>query len=278
MNSSIITNDGTIVFTHKGKAHTVNPTHTNYAKILTAIKGRKFVVAARLSESTGVKEAVQRLSNRIVVDGGQVLFDGTPVGGVVVDRILKFVREGLPYKPLVRFLENLQLNPSARSVQELYKFLEHKHMPITDDGCFIGYKAIRNNWTDKHTGRFDNRVGKTPEMLRNTVSDDFEQGCAQGLHIGSYEYANGFAGGDDRIILVKVNPADCVSVPKDSNFQKLRAWRYTVVEEVARTAPPLEAETFGEVTPNDADVDAWGADWDGDEDSEWAMEDDEDAT
>jgi hypothetical protein len=124
-------------------------------------------------------------------------------------------------------------------------------MPITDDGCFIGYKAITNDWKDKHSRTFDNRVGKTPTVPRNTVDDDFRNGCSHGLHIGSYKYANEFARGDDRIVLVKVNPADAVSVPEDCEFQKLRAWRYKVIAEVDRTAPPLESETFGEVTPND---------------------------
>ena len=254
MNSSMITNDGTIVLVHDNKAYTISNSHANYHKIITAIKGRKFKVAARLAENEAVKRTIQKLSKSIAVDDGQVLFRGTPVGGIVVERILKFVREGLPYKPLVRFLENLQANPSSRSVQELYTFLEHGHMPITDDGCFIGYKAVTNDWKDKHTGTFDNRVGKTCEVLRNTVDDDFRVGCSKGLHIGSYEYANSFACGDDRIVLVKVNPADAVCVPEDCNFQKLRAWKYKVVAEVPRQSPPLDGETFGDVTPNEETV------------------------
>lgn len=247
MNSFIISNDGTIVFTHNGRSHTIGNTHPQYSKILTALKGRKYVVAAKLVD---MKESIQKLSKKIVVKDGQVLFNGNVVGGVVVERILKFVREGLPYKPLVRFLENLQANPSSRAVQELYKFLEHKHMPITEDGCFIGYKAITNDWKDKYTHSVDNRVGQTPELPRNSVVDDFRVGCAAGLHIGSYEYACGFATGNDRIVLVKVNPADAVCVPEDSGWQKLRAWKYKVMEEVERTAPPLEEETFGDVSPD----------------------------
>ncbi len=250
MNSFTITNDGTIVFTHGVKSFTVDKSHVNYHKIVTAIRGRKFGVAERLVDQAG---AVMKLSNKITVDGGQVLFNGKPVGGIVVERILKFVREGLPYKPLVKFLENLQLNPSHRSVEELYKFLEHRHMPITEKGHFIGYKAITNDWKDKHTRTVDNRVGKSPEMERNNVDDNFENGCSHGLHIGSYEYANSFASGDDRIVLVEVNPADAVSVPKDANFQKLRAWKYKVIEEVPRQSKPLQDETYGEVTPNDPD-------------------------
>jgi len=256
MNCHLIANDGTITLHYDNKPYVVQTTHPLYNKIVTAIKGRKYKVAAKLADNTGVKEAVQKISKNISIENGEVLFKGQAVGGVVVDRILKFVRNGLPYKPLVRFLENLQMNPSSRAVQELYTFLEHGHMPITEDGCFIGYKAITNDWKDKHTHTVDNRVGKTPEVPRNAVDDDFRIGCSTGLHIGSYEYANGFAGGDDRIVLVKVNPADAVCVPEDANFQKLRAWKYKVVAEVARQSPPLAEETFGDITPNEEPVEA----------------------
>ena len=247
MNGYMITNDGTINFVHDGKSYSVASTHTNYQKVLTAIRGRKYRVAVKLATSEGVQKAIQKLSSKVTVKDGQVLFEGQPVGGVVVERILRFVRAGLPHKPLVRFLERLQQNPSNRSVQELYKFLEHENMPLTDDGCFIGYKAIRNDWTDKHTGTFSNKIGSTPSVPRNTVCDDFNVGCGVGLHVGSYAYANGFAGDGDRIVLVKVDPADAVSVPSDSNYQKLRVWRYRVMEEVARDAAPLAGETFGDV-------------------------------
>lgn len=243
MNSSMIV-DGTIFFTHGTDRHVVDKSHVNYAKILTAIKGRKFGVASRLAANTGVTQAVQKLSDRITVNGGEIRFDDEVIHNVVTERILAFVREGLPYKPLARFLERLQANPSRRSINELYKFLEHKNMPITDDGCFIAYKAIRNNWTDKHTGTKDNHVGKTPEEPRNTVDDDFTHGCSNGLHAGSYEYAMSFASGDDRVVLVKIDPADVVSVPSDCSFQKLRACRYRVMEEIPRDSKPLTDETY----------------------------------
>ena len=61
----------------------------------------------------------------------------------VVGRILDFMREGLPYKPLTRFVEKLMENPSRRAVNELYAFLEHKNMPLTPDGNFLAYKGVR---------------------------------------------------------------------------------------------------------------------------------------
>src|SRR5205823_903048 len=97
---------------------------------------------------------------------------------VVVDRIFQFIEQGLPYKPLLAFLKRLQANPSRRSVEELYKFLEHKALPITEDGFFLGYKGVTDEYRDVHTRKFDNRVGKTNEMPRNAVDDNFLNHCS----------------------------------------------------------------------------------------------------
>jgi hypothetical protein len=135
--------------------------------------------------------------------------------------------DGLPVEPLVNFLKNLLANPSKRSIEELYKFLEHKNMPITDDGCFLGYKGVRDDYMDVHSGRFDNHPGKVHEMPRSKVDDDFRRGCSYGFHVGSLEYATGWG---PRTVIVKVNPKDVVSVPEDCNWQKLRTAKYEVID------------------------------------------------
>jgi hypothetical protein len=77
-----------------------------------------------------VKETIVRFSHgKITVSDNEVLYDGKPIHGFVVSRILEFAKNNLPYQPLVKFLERVRLNPSARSVEELYRFLEHRKMP-----------------------------------------------------------------------------------------------------------------------------------------------------
>jgi hypothetical protein len=151
----------------------------------------------------------------------------------------------------------LNLNPSKRAVDELYTFLEHKNLPLTDTGNFLAYKAVRNNFTDKHTGKFLNTVDSVLEMPRNKVDDNKEVGCSYGFHAGTVEYALGFACGDDKLVLVEINPADVVSIPTDCNFQKLRTCKYKVVGEYER---PLEEAIYPSryETDNDDDVDLWG--------------------
>jgi hypothetical protein len=142
------------------------------------------------------------------------------------------LQDGFPIEPLVNFMENLMTNPSKRAVTELYGFLEKNSLPITPDGYFLAYKKVRQNYFDCHTGTMDNSVGKVVEMERNEVNDNKDQTCSTGLHFCSQEYLPHFGGGDSRVVIVKINPRDVVSIPSDYNNAKGRACRYEVIGEV----------------------------------------------
>ena len=139
------------------------------------------------------------------------------------------MQNGLPHQPLVRFLDKLMDNPSRRSVEQLYTFLRHKNMPFTPDGKFLAYKSIRTDWTDHYSGKFSNKVGDINSMPRNTVCDDSDIGCSYGFHAGSLEYAESFGAGNSHVVVIEIDPADVVSVPKDCDCQKLRTASYKVV-------------------------------------------------
>lgn len=224
--------DGNVTLVLNGKTYSIGRTHVNYEQILNALKCKEF---DSLESLINAASTVERNLADVTVRDGQVFYKGQPVHNVVSKRIIEFMQQGLPWEPLAMFLSNLMQNPSARAVRELYGFLEkNRGMAITPDGCFVGYKAIRHDWKDKHSGTFDNSIGKTVSIPRNNVDDNCEVGCSYGLHIGSHPYATHFASGDDRLVLVKVNPKDAVSVPKDENEQKLRACEYVVLSEVTR--------------------------------------------
>ena len=80
-------------------------------------------------------------------------------------------------------------------------------------------------------------------MNRRRVSDNCNEGCASGLHVGTYEYANDWAGSGGVVLLVKFDPADIVSVPTDCAYSKMRVSKYTVVA-IAREQ--LEEEVYME--------------------------------
>jgi hypothetical protein len=104
-------------------------------------------------------------------------------------------------------------------------------VPLTDDGCFLAYKAVRNDYLDCYTGKVDNSVGQTPMMPRKAVDPDRRNQCSQGYHFCSLGYLASFSG--NKIMAVKVNPKDVVAIPEDYNYTKGRTWKYEVVYEVA---------------------------------------------
>src|SRR3990167_7995736 len=130
---------------------------------------------------------------------------------------------------MLQFMSNLMENPSKRAVDQLYSFLEHKNLPVTEDGCFLAYKAVRSTLLDKHSGTILNEVVSVISIPRNKVDDEPNNHFSYGLHCGSMEYVKYFAHGDDKILVVKVNPRDVVSIPSDHNCTKLRTCQYEVV-------------------------------------------------
>ena len=146
------------------------------------------------------------------------------------------IEEGLDVDPMLRFLENLMENPSKRSVDQLYGFLEVNDLPITEDGCFLAYKMVDRNkdgtLTDHRTHTFDYSVGAEPaRMRRNQVDEDPNNTCSSGLHVCAQGYLGEYYGGGTTI-LVKVNPRDVVAVPTDYNNAKMRVCEHVTVCEV----------------------------------------------
>lgn len=171
--------------------------------------------------------AIRRWSgNNIDIVDDQLVYKGETIHNTVADRIVELITQGENADGLVKFLENLLANPSKRSIEELYTFLQHQALPITEDGCFLGYKGVTEEYRDVHSGKFNNAPGNTHEMERRQVDDNFQHGCSYGFHVGSLEYATSWGA---RTVIVKVNPKDVVSVPQDCNFQKLRTARYEVL-------------------------------------------------
>lgn len=220
-----------LVILLNGKNYVVNASHENWEKIVAALG--KVVSADTLVNLIDTAKAISGWSaGNVEVEHGQVFYKGEVVHGLIVERILAFIKQKISPVPLMRFLDNLYDNPSKRSVDQLYPFLEHGNMPITPDGCFLSYKGVRRDYQDVHSGKFSNKVGSKIVMPRNAVCDDPDKGCSYGFHVGSLEYASGWG---DRVVIVKVNPKNCVSVPKDHSFQKLRTCAYEVVGDY--TAP-----------------------------------------
>lgn len=201
-------------------------------------------VANLMSPKLAVSSYLRKVSDRVSFRGNALLFDGDVVSNSLSDAIIRLSTEdesGDPTK-LVRFLENLMTNPSEHSREQLYDWIAPRNITITSDGHFLAYKGLRSDFTSINRGKgtvnnveyssayLDNTPGNVVEFPRSEVVANSHIGCAVGLHAGTYEYANDFAQG--RLVLVKINPRDVVSVPTDSDAQKLRVSRYEVLEEI----------------------------------------------
>lgn len=244
--ATIVSPTGEMNVTINGIPYAVGLDHPSYTEIKTALTeavpedllDEDF--ADYLLDQIDISKAVSTFVNsgssdtvKAEVVNGQVMVNGRPLSNVLTDRILELKSKGFRYIPMLRFLENLELNPSFNSREQLMGFLEHMFLPITEDGCFMAYKSVTQDYKDHHTQTFDNSPGAKHTMERRNVDDNQNAACSTGFHVGTMEYARGFGSGNRRLVLVKVNPRDAVSVPTDHSCQKLRVSSYEVIQEIS---------------------------------------------
>lgn len=241
--------DGTqnlAVFT-EGQLVVMDSTNPNFREALAAANGSQPIPTDRLlnlfSITNAVRDAFQQVTDRVRVDHGVVYLDDEPVEGAITRQIVRLFHENAPLLPLVRFLEKIDANPSYNSRNQAYEWFNNHDITITEDGDVIAYKGVYNDgnggYRSGHQGTasvngelyertyIPNAVGDVVEMDRRNVADDPSSACSAGLHVGTYDYARGYAQG--AMLKVRVDPADVVSVPHDAAGEKIRVARYEVL-------------------------------------------------
>ena len=227
----IITGSGRIAATINGTSYVVDTDNPRYKQILESVRRKDWDSFVNL---LNISKQVENYfeGTDVTIQDGAVHYNGQIIHNTLTNRIIKFMREGLPHEPLLKFFQNLMENPSKRAVDELYNFLEVGELPITEDGHFLAFKNVRSNYRDIHSGTFDNSVGKVCEMPRNGVDEDKDRTCSAGLHFCSIQYLPHFTDSDGgKTMIVKINPKDVVAIPADYNNTKGRTCRYEVVAE-----------------------------------------------
>jgi len=232
MNTSyIFVDNDTLALNIDGKPYTVDANHQNWDEIVDAVRDNNFgIIPGLINLAKAVQEFVG-FSNIVVnAEYGTITYAGTPLHTAIVDHIFRMKDEGFDIKPMLRFLDNLMANPSKRAVDELYGFLQYGKMPITEDGCFIAYKRVRDDYKSVHDGKTDNTPGTRLDMPRNLVNENSNETCSTGLHFCSHEYLKSFSG--EKVVILKINPRDVVSIPADYNNTKGRACGYDIIGEL----------------------------------------------
>ena len=202
-----------------------NKSHENYDKLLAHLENGN---VEHFEASYDIASTVEHYCDGYVhVDNGELSWQGITMPELFTDRILQMRREGFNIDPMLNFLDNMNDNPSDQAIVELFDFMQNKHLPITDDGHFLAYKAVSPDFKDIYTGNIDNSVGNEVSIERSKVDSNRNKHCSAGLHVGAIDYVK--MGGIDpdedndggnQIVICKVNPADVVSVPSDAKFQE----------------------------------------------------------
>jgi hypothetical protein len=232
----IITNQGITIVFSTGRPVSISAEDPSYAQIRDLLKagaGETEILEVLDAAKQELQESIETIGDSGVAirSDGLVTLEGQVIDNSLTRRMLTMREEGFDLKPMAAFLVNLQKNPSYRARKELYTFLEVGQLPLTPDGCFLAYKVVRPDYKDYHTGTFDNSVGQVLSMPREEVDDDCNHTCSAGLHFCSLDYLQHFGGTNGHVMILKINPADVVSIPADYNNTKGRCCRYEVVGE-----------------------------------------------
>lgn len=280
MSLTFMRNDDVLTVIVGGSDYSVRSDHPQYGKLVKAVhEGDTDNFLANVNQAKTAEEFIATspvLNGKVELINDEVLFEGKPVHNSLSRRIVEFKEAGLPFLPLLRFMEKLYSNPSSRAVNELFDFLQHRNLPITDDGNFQAYKKVRGDYYSVTSGslkliqgnvnaenRVFNGVGETIECRRNEVDDNRDHECSYGLHIGTLGYAGpqghfkNRATGEFKTVIVEINPTDVIAVPKDFSSQKARVCKYIVVQDYVEPLSDTMVNGTNEQSRYDDEEDIW---------------------
>ena len=224
------------------RVYTFGVDHPNYAVLVECIKTDNQDLFV---DSISIGQKVQKWSKGgFEFRGGILFYQGRELNPVISELVQDMIEEGFDETPILNFMANLYENPSNHAVEGLYDWIKHRSLAVTTDGHFLAYKYVSEytgedfidvlsrpvragDYVDSHSNTYRNNVGDTNKMPRNAVNDNRSLACESGFHIGTLDYVKG----SKHIVICKINPKDVVSIPMDSNCQKIRCCEYTVVSE-----------------------------------------------
>lgn len=227
--------DKSITVVIGGRVRSVSASSVNFPKLRDALK-QKPQDLDLIKDLVDIPSFIARETHgRVSVSNDEVRFENKPVHGVIATRILSHLREGIDISPLANFLDRLMNNPLEGVRDDLFEWLERGDMPVTEDGFIIAYKKVQEDYYSYHSGK-RGKVLHAPNtvvtMPREEVDPDRRNECSYGLHFCSYSYLYNYYGGQGRVLIVKIDPADVVAIPTDYNRAKGRTWRMEVIDEI----------------------------------------------
>lgn len=228
---------GKIVAFLGGKPYTIAEDNPNYDEVLTALHNEadEDKVLALLDKKVQIQQEIKVLGFEFKDD--ILYYNGKKLHEDIALVIKSFKEEYGDFdneemNSIKLFIDNLVQNPSYEAMDDLFSFLQKGNLPITDDGHFLAYKKVRENFKDIYSGTIDNSPGKIVEMERDKCNLNRNETCSSGLHFCSKSYLSDFGNSSSKIIEVKINPKDVTSIPTDYNQAKGRCCKYLVIKEI----------------------------------------------
>lgn len=229
-----------------GESYSASADHDNYTKVKAAIAAGEWDKVPGLCViGRGLAEWAK---SPFAYRNGKMFYGDFEIPYGLTARMKALADSGQDPTPWMRFWAKLMQNPSYRSVRQLFAFLKNNDIAISVSGDIIGYKYVTADFKDAYTKTFLNAPGYFNEMPRNMVSDESENSCDHGFHVGSIRYVQNYASADFAIVLVGVNPRDVVRVPADN---KMGVCRYVLLKEWSRSEA-LPADVIVDIDVDEA--------------------------
>ena len=147
----------------------------------------------------------------------------------------------------------MSLNPDEQCRLNLFWFLNKWGLKISRCGFFVAYRNVDIHkesteenpiYTDNYTHTFKIKIGDMVTMDRDKCNSNSDISCSKGLHAGGAGWLDkNYCGVQGLVVLI--NPAEVVAVPKIDDYGKLRCCAYLPICKA-------EFDTFGKIIPYDA--------------------------
>jgi len=231
-----LTNKSITIVDEEKRVHTL-PIGDKYQQVLALLKANKIKrILTLLSPKASVEYVLKGIkisSEHSIVYNGKTYDEKEYTG--IVEYIIETAKKKLPYEYLLKFLDNLSMNPDVYSRLHLFEFLRQVGIKITENGYIASVKSVNSDYTSHHDGRTLHKLKTFVSFPRSECDSNPNSACSTGLHSGGSSYVNSFSSKQDRHIIVTIiHPKDVVCVPKDSSFQKMRACLYYIAGELTK--------------------------------------------
>ena len=227
-----LTNNSITIVDEQNNVHTLQ-IGDKFQQVLSLIKAGKIKkILTLLSPKAFIEctlKGIKILSEESIQYNNKIYTEKEYCG--LIDYIIECSKNKMPYEYLLKFLDNLSMNPDANSRLNLFQFLKQTGIKITENGYIAGVKSVNDDYTSHHDHKTLHKVGTFVSLDRETCDSNPNSPCSRGLHTGGSAYVKSYSG---RTLVTITHPKDVVCVPKDSSYQKMRACLYYVAGELTK--------------------------------------------